>query len=173
MPFTVRQVQQTKDEPGQRFQPGQPSVLQPGIVVVAEIVDAENVMSARNKPLADVHADKAGAAGDKNPQDLSLRAVFADGTVSALAIQDQYSGGMLKRQWQPNSETAQTATRSFTVFCLPFHAARRCHQRAARWSIASGAGLHRTLWANIFSRFGPVEQVSAQQSLVTALRREF
>ena len=44
----------------------EPRLLQPGIVVGVEIVEANHAVAIRQQTLADVHADKAGSAGDEN-----------------------------------------------------------------------------------------------------------
>ena len=51
------------------------SVLQPGIVVGIEIVDAHHIMPLHRQSTGDMHADEPGCPGDENrlPQDRSFR----------------------------------------------------------------------------------------------------
>ena len=53
-------------KPGCGLKPRQPRLLQRRIVVVVEVVDADDLVAAREQSLADVHADEAGATGDQD-----------------------------------------------------------------------------------------------------------
>jgi hypothetical protein len=49
-----------------RLQPCEPVELQLGIVVIVEIVDADDRMLTLEQSLRDMHADEAGGSGDQN-----------------------------------------------------------------------------------------------------------
>jgi hypothetical protein len=45
--------------------------LEPRRVVVVDVVDAEHFVTARQQPLADMHADESGCAGDEDLHDVA------------------------------------------------------------------------------------------------------
>ncbi len=46
--------------------PLQPRLLQPRVVVIIQVVDADHRLAARQQALSQVIADEAGSAGDEN-----------------------------------------------------------------------------------------------------------
>ena len=49
-----------------RRQPGEPVMLEAWVVVVVQVVEADDAVAAREQDLRDVHADEAGRTGDEN-----------------------------------------------------------------------------------------------------------
>jgi len=49
-----------------RLQPGKARLLEGGVVVVVQVVEADHLVAAREQAQRGVHADKTGSAGDED-----------------------------------------------------------------------------------------------------------
>ena len=71
---SVGDIQTVKAEAGLFLQPPQPRLLERHLVIVVEIVDAGNFVSAREQRLREVKADEAGSACDQYLHSRSVNA---------------------------------------------------------------------------------------------------
>jgi hypothetical protein len=62
----VCQIEAMEAEARVARQLGEPCLLQPGIVVVVEVVETDHLVAARQEELADVESDEPGGAGDED-----------------------------------------------------------------------------------------------------------
>jgi len=63
----VGDIDGQKLKSGRPRQARKPRLLQAHIIIVAQIIDADELVAAREKRLSDRGANEAGGAGDKNP----------------------------------------------------------------------------------------------------------
>ena len=61
---TIGQVGRDVRVPRQRLQPRQAGVLERGVVVVVEVVEADDLVAAGEEELGDVGADEAGCTSE-------------------------------------------------------------------------------------------------------------
>jgi len=67
-PASVGDIELYEPESGVRREPREARLLQGNVVVVVEIIEAENVVAARKEPLGDVHSDESRCARDQDFQ---------------------------------------------------------------------------------------------------------
>jgi len=70
--FRVGDIDAMKIESAMRLQIVQPGLLERGIVVVVQVVAADDFMPLLQQAEADVHADETCATGDENLQAIHL-----------------------------------------------------------------------------------------------------
>ena len=62
----VADIEAVEGKARMRLQPREACLLELGIVIVVEVVDADDLVIALEQPLRDMHADEAGSSGDQN-----------------------------------------------------------------------------------------------------------
>jgi hypothetical protein len=67
-PASVGDIELDEPESGVRREPREARLLQGNVVVVVEVIEAENVVAARKEPLRDVHPDESRCARDEDFQ---------------------------------------------------------------------------------------------------------
>ena len=118
-------------------------MLELGAVVVVQVVQAHDLVTARQQDLADMHADKAGGAGDKNFHDEFLswtselcthaivqQPAHAPGPTSPSDERAPVSVGRYRLSFVPNASIAWFASRVLLLIASsnPLHAGVRPRQ---------------------------------------------
>jgi len=67
-PASVGDVELDEPESGVRREPREARLLQGNVVVVVEVIEAENVVAPREEPLGDVHSDESRCSRDEDFQ---------------------------------------------------------------------------------------------------------
>src|ERR1700722_8119 len=65
-PRPIRQVKRKKPEAGTHAELSKPRILEPGVVIVVQVVDTNHLKPLRQKPLNKVRANKTSSTGDQN-----------------------------------------------------------------------------------------------------------
>ena len=72
-PWLVSYIEFDKPKSWRRLQAREPGAFECYIVIVVQVVEADYVVTAREQPFGDVHADESGGAGDQNSHEGRVR----------------------------------------------------------------------------------------------------